>query len=157
MKITRISPSPTQNYSQGAAPSTAQNKAPSTSESRFEKASSAAAQAVSQSAQSGGVGQILGKIAQGAKNVAVGAVLAGAAIGLTGCGEAPAPSPGLDVSFSLRNGVEVKGEAPDHAEFRIKTAPKKAGGHRALDDIRESLEELRHYRQALFVSRDTSS
>ena len=39
----------------------------------------------------------------------------------------------------------------------LKTAPKKAGGHRALDDIRESLEELRHYRQALFVSRDTSS
>ena len=31
----------------------------------------------------------------------------------------------------------------------LKTAPKKAGGHRALDDIRESLEELRHYRQAL--------
>ena len=39
----------------------------------------------------------------------------------------------------------------------LKTAPKKAGGHRALDDIRESLEELRHYRQALFVSRNTSS
>ena len=39
----------------------------------------------------------------------------------------------------------------------LKTAPKKAGGHRALDDIRESLEELRHYRQALFVSRDASS
>ncbi len=31
-------------------------------------------------------------------------------------------------------------------------APKKAGGHRALDDIRESLEELRHYRDTLFVS-----
>ena len=29
-------------------------------------------------------------------------------------------------------------------------APKKAGGHRALDDIRESLEELQHYRAALF-------
>lgn len=39
----------------------------------------------------------------------------------------------------------------------LKTAPKKAGGHRALDDIRESLEELRHYRQALFVTRDASS
>ena len=39
----------------------------------------------------------------------------------------------------------------------LKTAPKKAGGHRALDDIRESLEELRHYRQALFVSCDASS
>ncbi len=31
-------------------------------------------------------------------------------------------------------------------------APKKAGGHRALDDIRESLEELRHYRAALFAT-----
>lgn len=31
-------------------------------------------------------------------------------------------------------------------------APKKAAGHRALDDIRESLDELRHYRRALFVS-----
>ena len=30
-------------------------------------------------------------------------------------------------------------------------APKKAGGHRALDDIRESLDELRHYRAALFT------
>ncbi len=29
-------------------------------------------------------------------------------------------------------------------------APKKAGGHRALDDIRESLDELRHYRGELF-------
>lgn len=31
-------------------------------------------------------------------------------------------------------------------------APKKAGGHRALDDIRESLDELRYYRSALFVN-----
>ena len=30
-------------------------------------------------------------------------------------------------------------------------APKKAGGHRALDDIRESLVELQHYRETLFV------
>ena len=29
-------------------------------------------------------------------------------------------------------------------------APDKAGGHRALDDIRESVEELRHYRRTLF-------
>ena len=29
-------------------------------------------------------------------------------------------------------------------------APKKAKGHRALDDIRESLNELRHYRDTLF-------
>ncbi|MDO9380707.1 MAG: oligoribonuclease [Nocardioidaceae bacterium] len=30
-------------------------------------------------------------------------------------------------------------------------APKKAGGHRALADIRESIEELRYYRSAVFV------
>jgi oligoribonuclease len=30
------------------------------------------------------------------------------------------------------------------------SAPKKASGHRALDDIRESLTELRHYRTAIF-------
>jgi len=29
-------------------------------------------------------------------------------------------------------------------------APKKAGGHRALDDIRESVAELRHYRSTIF-------
>ncbi len=29
-------------------------------------------------------------------------------------------------------------------------APKKASGHRALDDIRESVDELRHYRAAMF-------
>ena len=29
-------------------------------------------------------------------------------------------------------------------------APKKAGGHRALDDIRESVAELRYYRQTVF-------
>jgi oligoribonuclease len=30
------------------------------------------------------------------------------------------------------------------------SAPKKAGGHRALDDIRESVAELRHYRATVF-------
>ncbi|HET7399020.1 MAG TPA: oligoribonuclease [Intrasporangium sp.] len=30
-------------------------------------------------------------------------------------------------------------------------APKKAGGHRALADIRESIAELRYYREAVFV------
>lgn len=30
-------------------------------------------------------------------------------------------------------------------------APRKAGGHRALDDIRESIEELRYYRSAVFI------
>ena len=34
----------------------------------------------------------------------------------------------------------------------IKSAPEKAGGHRALDDIRESVAELRHYRQHLFTT-----
>ena len=32
----------------------------------------------------------------------------------------------------------------------LASAPAKAGGHRAMDDIRESLEELRHYRTGLF-------
>ena len=32
----------------------------------------------------------------------------------------------------------------------LKSAPEKSGGHRALDDIRESVAELRHYRQHLF-------
>jgi oligoribonuclease len=36
-------------------------------------------------------------------------------------------------------------------------APTKTGSHRALDDIRESIEELRFYRQALFVQRDPVS
>lgn len=31
------------------------------------------------------------------------------------------------------------------------SAPRKAGGHRALADIRESIEELRYYRAAIFV------
>jgi len=30
-------------------------------------------------------------------------------------------------------------------------APRKAGGHRALDDIRESVAELRHYRAVMFT------
>jgi len=30
------------------------------------------------------------------------------------------------------------------------SAPEKAGGHRALDDIRESVAELRHYRSTIF-------
>ena len=39
----------------------------------------------------------------------------------------------------------------------FQNAPKKGGAHRALDDIRESLDELRHYRAALFVSPDSPS
>ncbi len=34
----------------------------------------------------------------------------------------------------------------------LASAPPKVAGHRALDDIRESLDELRHYRSTLFVS-----
>ena len=63
----------------------------------------------------------LAGLAQQAKNVAVGAVIAGAAIGVTGCGTAPEASPGLDFKLSLRNGIEITGESPSHAEFRIKT------------------------------------
>ena len=36
-------------------------------------------------------------------------------------------------------------------------APHKKGGHRALDDIRESVEELRYYRRAIFTPRPPSS
>jgi len=31
-------------------------------------------------------------------------------------------------------------------------SPKKQGGHRALADIKESIDELRYYRQAVFVA-----
>jgi len=31
-------------------------------------------------------------------------------------------------------------------------SPKKEGGHRALADIRESIAELRYYREAIFVA-----
>lgn len=34
----------------------------------------------------------------------------------------------------------------------LASAPEKAGGHRALDDIRESIAELRHYRATIFRS-----
>lgn len=34
----------------------------------------------------------------------------------------------------------------------LEAAPKKATGHRALDDIRESLDELRYYRSAVFLA-----
>ena len=67
-----------------------------------------------------GAGQVLASIMHGARAVAVAAVIAGAAVGLTGCGQAPEPSPGFDVSISLREGIQVKGESPSHAEFRIK-------------------------------------
>lgn len=34
----------------------------------------------------------------------------------------------------------------------LESAPDKALGHRALDDIRESIFELRHYREAVFIT-----
>jgi oligoribonuclease len=39
----------------------------------------------------------------------------------------------------------------------VKQAPRKASGHRALDDILESIEELRFYRQALFITKPLTS
>jgi oligoribonuclease len=38
-----------------------------------------------------------------------------------------------------------------------KAAPAKAGGHRALDDIRESVAELAYYRSAIFVPAPTTA
>ncbi|MGH9075767.1 MAG: exonuclease domain-containing protein, partial [Acidimicrobiales bacterium] len=37
----------------------------------------------------------------------------------------------------------------------FRQAPRKACGHRALDDIRESVAELAYYRQAIFRVGDT--
>ena len=37
----------------------------------------------------------------------------------------------------------------------LTNAPRKAEGHRALDDIRESVAELRYYREALFIPAPT--
>jgi oligoribonuclease len=34
----------------------------------------------------------------------------------------------------------------------LANAPRKAGGHRALDDVRESVREMRYYREVLFKS-----
>ena len=39
----------------------------------------------------------------------------------------------------------------------LANAPEKAGGHRALDDIRESVEELRYYRSAVFKPGGTNT
>ncbi len=39
----------------------------------------------------------------------------------------------------------------------VAAAPRKAGGHRALDDIRESVDELRYYRDTIFTARSTES
>jgi oligoribonuclease len=39
----------------------------------------------------------------------------------------------------------------------LAAAPQKAGGHRALDDIRESVEELKYYRSSVFRGMSTDS
>ncbi|MCU1451767.1 MAG: orn [Acidimicrobiales bacterium] len=39
----------------------------------------------------------------------------------------------------------------------LAAAPQKAGGHRALDDIRESVEELKYYRSSVFRGTSTES
>jgi oligoribonuclease len=39
----------------------------------------------------------------------------------------------------------------------VEAAPRKARGHRALDDVRESLDELRYYREAMFKDPSTVS
>ena len=40
---------------------------------------------------------------------------------------------------------------PAPSSSPVDQAPKKAGNHRALADIQESIEELRYYREAVFV------
>jgi oligoribonuclease len=39
----------------------------------------------------------------------------------------------------------------------VSAAPTKKGGHRALDDIRESIEELRYYRSQMFAAPETTA
>ena len=39
----------------------------------------------------------------------------------------------------------------------LEAVPRKATAHRALDDIRESIEELRYYREHLFVPAESSA
>jgi oligoribonuclease len=39
----------------------------------------------------------------------------------------------------------------------LERAPRKAGGHRALADIRESIEEMRYWRSAVFVDADAAA
>jgi len=61
--------------------------------------------------------------------------------------------PGLEGFLHYRN-VDVSSikELARHWYPRVYfNAPAKSGGHRALADIRESIEELRFYRQAVFV------
>jgi len=39
----------------------------------------------------------------------------------------------------------------------LTSAPRKGGGHRAMDDIRESLDELRYWRTSVFASASTDT
>lgn len=61
-------------------------------------------------------------------------------------------APKLDTFFHYRS-VDVstvKELARRWYPDAVTAAPQKRGGHRALDDIRESVEELRYYRGAIF-------
>ena len=106
---------------QSATKSQLASQASVNTDSYVQDASQKTTQSVTSPAPSNSAFAALSGLAQQAKNIAVGAVLAGAAIGLTGCGTAPEESPGLDFKLSMRNGIEVTGETPSHAEFRIKT------------------------------------
>ena len=57
-----------------------------------------------------------------------------------------------DHGLLARRGVEgiLRGFSRLLFEGRTVAAPRKQAGHRALDDIRESLTELRYYREHLF-------
>ncbi len=60
--------------------------------------------------------------------------------------------PALEAHLHYRN-VDVstiKELARRWYPHALDAAPRKAGGHRALADIRESIDELRYYRQAIF-------
>ena len=60
--------------------------------------------------------------------------------------------PDLEAYFHYRNlDVSVFKElARRWYPEALASAPPKKGGHRALDDIRESVAELRHYRETIF-------
>lgn len=66
------------------------------------------------------VSAMMGAAGRGLRNLAVAGAIVGMGFGLTGCSEPVPPSPGMDVQISLREGIKVTGETPDHAEFRIK-------------------------------------
>lgn len=59
--------------------------------------------------------------------------------------------PRLEKFFHYRNlDVSTIKELARRWRPEVLTGFRKQGGHRALDDIRESIEELRHYRKTFF-------